>query len=78
MQQGSFREFRLENERKVKKLNKQTTFLINKQGLRSFKKETIHHGAITKGFSSVIIILFPLLLSHSMRLGLLWHNFKYF
>ena len=61
MQQGSFREFRLENERKVKKLNNQTTFLINKQGLRCFRKETIHHSAKTKEFSSVIIILFSLL-----------------
>ena len=61
MQQGSFRESRLENERKVKKLDKQTAFLRNRQGLRCFRKETIHHGAITKEFSSVIIILFSLL-----------------
>ena len=61
MQQGSFRKFRLENKRKVKKMNKETTFLINKQGLRCFRKETIHHSATTKQFSSAIIIFFSLL-----------------
>ena len=43
MQQLSFREFRIENESKRIKANKQTTCLINKQGLRCYEKETIHH-----------------------------------
>ena len=57
MQQRSFREFRLENESKWKKPNKQTSHSINKQGLRCDKKETLHHSAITKQLSSVFIII---------------------
>ena len=61
MQQRSFQKFRLENERKGKKPNKQTACLITKQGLRCHKKEKMHHGTIKKKFSSVIIIVIILL-----------------
>ena len=45
MQQRSFREMRVENERK-KKTIKKTMCLINKQGLRCYEKETIDHSAV--------------------------------
>ena len=63
-----------------KKPNKQTTCLMKKQGLRCYVKETIHHNAITKQFSSVIIVILLFIVKSlsavSMRLGFLWHTFK--
>ena len=48
---------------------------ITKQGLRCYKKEKIHHGTITKQFSSVITIVI-IIIFYSLSLGFLWRTFK--